>query len=264
MQSLALIPTSFPACFPLSHSFSLSMLSSPNARYAMVIAACLFATFISLLTWSRRRGSDAAVAHDGPLASIAPIAGPHEALIRELLHCARHVHREGIASLAHPLSHSPDPEIAYAMSLVASHVDPRIVRGVLLDRLIERCGDAAGFLQSTAPGRRAFARAGFFVLIGSAACLWQLSRMSGEASPVIAASAFALWCGGGITWFAASRRADAGANSLTRDSAAMERGMLILTAAELIAGGVDAQTIEQKLREMVGSRPSTSSLANAA
>lgn len=264
MHSLSLISASIPVWLPRLNFSNSPHFSDAEQRYALVVAACLIAAVASLLVWIRRRGLGTDSERDLPLATIAPNAGPHEALIGDLLHCARLAHREGIASLVHPLSHSTDSDVAYAMALVASHADPRIVRGVLLDRLVERTSFTSEFERPGLFGRRMLTRGGLVLLIASAACLWQLSRHAHGFSPALAACGFALWCGGGMVWFASSCRLGAGAPRVKQDSVEVRRGMLILIAAELIASGEETPAIERKLREMAGDLSRTSPLASAA
>ncbi|MBC7772376.1 MAG: hypothetical protein H7210_07775 [Pyrinomonadaceae bacterium] len=263
MQSLALISASVQTWMPsINSSNSTAMLSDPT--FVIMMALCMLATGVSLLMRARRQSRGRAPDLNGPLATIEPLSSPHHALIDDLLHCARLVRRDGIASLLHPFNHSSDAEVAYAMNLVASHADPRIIRGVLLDRIVERTCHTSRFVQTGSRGHRTLTPMGFLVLLGSSLCVWQLARLSGAASPALAALAFALWCGGAITWLATSRRSDMGVCKATLDSIAMTRGLLILTAAELLAGGADTEVIEQKLRVMAGEPLSMYPISKAA
>lgn len=233
-----------------------------TAGFALVVVACLGAAALSLLICGGLRSRAIRREHARPLARISATC-PEQALIDDLLHRASLGERDGLASLSHPLNHSSDPEVAYAMKLVADQVDPRLVRGILLDRLTERAGDAAA---SACLSRRRtlLARGGMLLLVAAAAGWWLLSVQTPVVTPLTAASVWAAWCLGGAAWLAASCRGDLAGSRDRHAASAVLRGMLILTAAELIASRAPAAEIERRLRELAGEELRVAGLASAA
>ncbi|MGE3106765.1 MAG: hypothetical protein AB7G11_13110 [Phycisphaerales bacterium] len=229
---------------------ALDVWSASDSGLLGAIGVCAAATAAAIgITWysQRLRERRAAGGHD-PLVRADVRAGlPHSALIDELLRTARVAHREGIGSLSHPLHRCSDADAQYAIDLVCSRADPRIVRGVLVGRMDGGEHSRAGAVRSAwLPLVSAVTLVAVCVLLIAS---WVVDRSSLNRT---GAWLFAAWCTAAALWCFAT------AGRLRRDEASTRTGSLttkqeiIVLAAEAIARGESAEEIERAIGEHLG------------
>jgi len=233
-----------------------------DANFASVLVACVFAVMGALVLSSFRRAP--AVQRPGPSGIDTPA---HADLVRELVHCAKLAEREGLVSLSHPMNRSTDPDVRYAVNLVCTRADPRIIRGVLVDRLLENSLEPAhaGGPRISARRLRMLANAALVVAPG----VWLGAGATGAATGLSMSSALAgvllaTWCAIASGWWILQRRADARGTGEVLSERLVKRHILILTAAEAMAKGEQAVVIEQKLKVETASVDGIQGLAHAA
>ncbi len=251
---------------------SLDVQSVADSSLLLAVVACAAASCAAVaITSLHARAKRVRSAPPSLTPSISPIVSParsptpHSALIEELLRTARIAHREGLGALSHPLNRSPDPDVQYAIDLVCSRADPRIVRGVLA----VRTQDAHTSLVRPPLRTRFWLSLGSAALLVGVCALWVAAWIVDETLlNNIGGGLFAGWCITAALWCfslaSKPRPTSRATNAGSCPATAICKHDLILAAAECLARGDAPDQVERTLRACQPIVPHVTPIHNAA
>lgn len=223
---------------------SLDARSVADSNLMLAVGACVAATGAAMLIarWTPLRVRAVGARGVEPGDERVATGDLHSALIDDLMRSARIAHREGLSALSHPLNRSEDADVQYAIDLVCSRADARIVRGVLIGK-----AQAMGREAPSTSRRRVWISIAGAAALTAVCGLWIAGWIADRAALSQASGVlFGAWCVACAVWCFGSigggRKGEAAASG-----AMATKHEIILAAAEGMARGEAPETIEEAI-----------------